>query len=318
MAKEKKFDLEAFKATLELTKLEEKESKYVVLGEELQECLGLPGFPLGDICECYGDSDVGKSTLMLDAAAKALQQDILPVCIIVEKKFRADRALAMGFDPDKAIMNFSCKSIEDIFEFCDKIIAAVNKGKIPKDVIIFIDSLGNVNSREARKENKDGTTELKNIHQKNAKIITEHLMIMSDKIGDTRYTTSPHFVGMVIFNQIYNAPGLYAGQPVREVPRGGKKLKYVSSLQIQLKKVKELEAIVNGNKLAFGIISKLRVRKNHINSIKNTGEFVIVEDRIFANEPGAIEDYKDDHKEKWGNATIEFKEPSGEAWNEED
>lgn|SRR3990167_4876686 len=300
----KKFDLEAFKESLKLTELEEKNPKYVVLNEELQACIGLPGFPLGDIIEIHGDSDTGKSTLLLHAASQCQKQGILPVLIIVEKKYRDHRASLMGLDQKNAIINKSCKSIEDIFEFSDKIVAAVNKGKIPQDVMIFIDSLGNVNSKEARKENKDGTTELKNIHQKNAKVITEHLMVMSDKIGDTRFTTNPHYVGMVVLNQVYEAPPAFPGGPTRQIPRGGKKLKYTASLQLQTKKVKELIARINGENVSFGIISKIIVKKNHINSIKNTGEFVIVEDKIFANEDGAIEDYKEENRDKWGNAEI--------------
>lgn len=300
----KKFNLSAYKETLQLTQLEQKEPKYVILNEELQACLGLPGFSLGDICEVFGESDSGKSTILLHAAAQCQQQGILPVMIIVEKKYRKDRAELLGFDEENAIMNFSCNSIEDIFMFADKILADVNKGKLQSDVMIFIDSLGNVNSKEARKENKDGTTEIKNIHQKNAKVITEHLMILSDKIGDTRFTTTPHSVGVVILNQVYEAPPAFPGGATRQVPRGGKKLKYVSSLQIQTKKVKELNAIVDGNEISFGIVSKIKVKKNHINSIKNTGEFVITADKIFANEKGAIDDYKDENRDKWGDAQI--------------
>jgi len=299
-----KFSLDSYKKSLELTELEEKKAKYVEMQEDVQAALGLPGFPLGDITEIHGDSDTGKSTLLLAAAAACQQQNILPVCIIVEKKYRKDRASNMGFNESNAIMNRSCKSIEDIFEFSDKIISDVNKGKLPCDVMIFIDSLGNVNSKEARKERKDGTTEIKNIHQKNAKIITEHLMIMSDKIGDTRYTTSPHYVGMIVLNQVYDAPPAFPGGSPRKVPRGGKKLKYVSSLQIQTSKKSDLSAIIDGQTKAFGIITRLKVKKNHINSIKNTGEFVIVADSIFANEKGAIDDYKAANRDKWGNARI--------------
>jgi len=300
----KKFNLEEFKKSLQLTELEEKQPKYVVLNEELQSCIGLPGFPLGDISEIYGDSDTGKSTLMLHAAAECQKQNILPVCIVIEKKYREDRARLMGFNPDNAIMNFSCKTIEDVFEFVDLITAKINKGKLPFDTMVFIDSLGSVNSKEARKERKDGTTELKNIHQRNAKVITENLMLMADKIEDTRYTTHNHYVGLVILNQIYDAPPAFPGGSPRKVPRGGKKLKYVSALQIETSKKNELNAIVDGKKVAFGIISRIRVKKNHINSIRNTGEFIITADSIFANEDGAIKDYKNANKEQWGNSTI--------------
>jgi len=298
----KQFSLEDYVETLELTKLEEKKSKYVSLNEDIQAALGLPGFPLGDITMIYGDSDTGKSTLMLEAAAKCQEQDIIPVMIIVEKKYREDRAIAMGVDPKKAIINLRCKTIEEVFTFADKIIADVNRGKLKKDVMIFIDSLGNVNSREARIENKDGTIEIKNIHQKNAKVISEHMRLMSDRIGDTRYTTHNHYIGMVILNQMYEATT--PGGMKKHQFRGGKQLKYVASLQIKTSKMKELSAIVKGQNKTFGIVTKLKVEKNHINNIKNTGEFVITANSIFANDTKAIEDYKKLHRDSWDTATI--------------
>lgn len=304
MAK-KKFDLEAYKQTLELTPLEEKPSKYVELNSELQACLGLPGLPLGDISEIYGDSDTGKSTILLHAAAQAQAQGIFPVLIITEKKYREDRAQSLGFDKEAALVNRRCKSVEDVFEFVDKVIADVNRGKLPYDTMIFVDSLGSINCRAARIDNKDGTTTIKNVHQQNAKAITEALMVVSDKINDTRYTESNHYIGLAILNQIYVQPASFPGGKPSNKPRGGKKLKYVSSLQMETKKIKELSAKVDGALKSFGIITKLVVKKNHINSIKNTGEFVITADEIFANEPGAITDYKNRNKEKWGNALIE-------------
>ena len=300
----KKFDLESFKKSLEMTELEEKKPLFLELNEELQACLGLPGLPMGDITEVYGDSDTGKSTVVFHAAAQAQHQDIFPVLIICEKKNRKARTKLMGFDPENAVINLGCKTIEDIFEFADKIIAKVNKGHLPYNTHIFVDSIGNVNCRAARIENKDGTTTVKNVHQQNAKALTEQLMLMSDKIGDTRFTASPHYIGMTIINHVYVEPAKFPGGMAINRPRGGKKMKYVSSLQIELKAAKNLSAIVDGNKIEFGFISKVRVKKNHVNGVKNTGEFVITEDEIFANEPGAINDYKDRHRDKWQGAEI--------------
>lgn len=300
----KNFDLENFKKTLSFTELEEKPPKYVTVCEELQACLGLPGLPLGDISEIHGDSDTGKTTIMMHAATQAQAQGVFPVLIIVEKKHRQERLKLMGFDPNKAIVNLTCKSVEDIFEFSDKIIAAVNKGKLPYDTMIFIDSLGNVNCRAARLENKDGTTTVKNVHQQNAKAITEHLMIMSDKLGDSRYVNSPHYIGMTVLNQVYDKPASFPGGHPTKQPRGGKKLKYTSSIQLETKKVKDLVAKVDGNSLSFGMISKVSVTKNHINGIKNTGTYVITNDSIFANDEGAIKDYKEKNRDKWGSAEI--------------
>jgi RecA/RadA recombinase len=313
----KKFNLEEYKETLKIPKLLEKPAKYVILNEELQACLGLPGFSLGDISEIYGDSDVGKSSLIFHAAVQCQNQGIMPILIIKERKHRQARMEIMGFDPSNAVVNTSCVSLEDIFEFADKIISDVNKGKLPFDVCIFIDSLGNANCRAARTDEKDGTSAPKNVHQQNAKVMSEWMMLLSDKIGETRYETHPHYIGLVMTNHIYDKT-IQIGPKMVSVPqpRGGKKRKYVASLEIFAKKVKNLFATCNGIKMSFGMISKISVTKNHINGIQQAGLYIITEDEIFANHKGAIEDYKARHKDKWAEAQISASVAEG-ATNED-
>lgn len=302
----KEFDLEAFRETLKIPKREEKPAKYIEMPPEIQACIGnLPGPPLGDITEIWGDSDTGKSTILMKMAVAAQQQNILPVVLIKEKKHREARFRLMGFDEKNAIVNLACGSLEDMFEFMDTIIAAVNKGKLPKDVMFFVDSFGNAHCKAALKTNSDGTTEIKNVHMQNAKVFSEQMSVLADKINETRYATSPHFIGMVYVNHTYDKPVKIGGQTfVKEQPKGGKKRKYVASLELKTKRQTFLKAIVNGQQLDFGFITKLTVIKNHVNGTYTSGKLVITEDEIFANEPGAIKDYKARNKEKWGEAQI--------------
>lgn len=296
MAK-KKFDLGAYRATIEKTPMVEKPAKYLQLGPEMQAILGCPGYLMGDITMIYGDSDTGKSSLMLDAAARAQQQDIIPVLIITEKKYRESRAKKLGLDPENAIINLSCKTIEDVFEFADRIVADVNKGRLPKDVMIFVDSLGNINSKEARVENKDGTITIKNIHQKNAKIISENMRIFSDRIGETRYDTHNQYIGMVILNQMYE--GTTPTGMVKHQFRGGKQLKFVATTQIKTSKFQDLKVTIDGTEYVYGIVSKIKVEKSHSGGLKQTGNICITEDKIFPNMKQFKDEYKTMNLEKW-------------------
>lgn len=305
-SKDKEFDLEAFRATLQIPKRDEKPAKFVIMPPEIQACIGnLPGPCLGDITEIWGDSDTGKSTLLMKMAVACQEQDIIAVVVIKEKKHREARFKLMGFDTNKAIVNLACGNLEEIFAFIGQIIASVNKGKLPKDVMIFVDSFGNANCKAALKHNSDGTTETKNVHMQNAKVFSEEMTTLADKINETRYETSPHYIGLVYVNHTYDKPVKVGGQTFIKVqPRGGKKRKYVASLELSTRRVKSLKAVVNGVQQDFGFISKVTVVKNHINGIYNSGLLVITEDEIFANEPGAIKDYKARNKEKWGDAQI--------------
>lgn len=319
MAKKIEFDLEAFKTSLQIPPRIEKPAKYLILSPELQACLGgLPGLPLGDITEIWGDSDTGKSTILMAAAVACQQQDIIPVVIIKEKKHREARFTLMGFDTKNAIVNLACGNLEEIFNFIGQIIAAVNKGKMPKDVMIFVDSFGNANCKAALKVNADGTTESKNVHMQNAKVFSEEMTTLADKINETRYETSPHYIGLCYVNHTYDKPVKVGGQTfVKKQPRGGNKRKYVASLEISCQRRKSLKAKVDGVMLDFGFVSKVTVRKNHINGVYTSGELIITEDEIFANEKGAVKDYKARHRDKWGEAEVVVAEEEPEDGEED-
>lgn len=295
------FDLDAFRESLKIPEREEKKPKYVEMPTHISACMGgLPGFALGDITEIWGDSDTGKTTVLMQIAAACQEQDVLPILIIKEKKHRAARLLLFGFDPDGAIINLSCANLEEMFDFMDKIMASVNKGKLPKDVMFLVDSFGNANCKAALITNADGTTEVKNVHMQNAKVFSERMTVTADKINDTRFTSSPHNIGMVYVNHVYEKPVKIGGQTfVKLQPRGGKKRKYVASVELSIKRKKTIFAKVNGKQLDFAFVSKLSVEKNHINGVYTSGELIITEDEILPNIKGSIDDYKLRHRDKW-------------------
>ena len=300
MAKEKKFDLNAYKKTIEVADTPLKEDKFVVLDECLHAVLGVPGIPLGHITQVFGPSDSGKTSLMFHAAAKAQAQGILPVIIVTEGKVDWDRAAAMGLDKDNAIINESCEFLEDVFKFIDKITADVVTGELPFDVMVFFDSVGNTLSRDEVEIKDDGTWEKKSTMMKAAKIISEAMRTISKKINDTRKISSPKAVGLLVINQAYTQPPQFPGAQPSLVPYGGQAIWYRSSIVIRTKKAKKLTATKDGMDLGFGIISKISVDKNHISNTTNAGEFVVTADAIIPNEKGAIQDYKDTHKAEWG------------------
>lgn len=301
----KKFNLKDFKDSIKVTPAEYKKDEFVVLDECLQEVLKLPGIPLGHITQVYGKSDTGKTTLMFHAAAQAQKQGILPVIVITEGKVDWDRAAAMGFDKENAIVEENLKYLEQIFDFMDnKIINNVMDGTLPYNVMIFWDSMGNTLSEKSIKINKDGSREIKNTHMQAAAIKSERLSVLMDRVNDTRKINYPKTVGAYIINSVYNGTPAYQGAAVPEIVKGGNKVKYTASLMIKCKLVSKLEAVKDGRKLKFGMISKIGVTKNHINGEEYTGEFVITPSKILPNDSKAIKNYKDEFKDTWGDAEI--------------
>jgi recombination protein RecA len=299
-----KFDLDAYKKTIKLADTPLKPDSYVSVNTALQAVLGVAGIPLGHITQIFGRSDTGKTSLLFHIAAQAQAQNILPVLVITEGKVDWDRAKAMGFDRDSAIINEGCEYLEDAFSFVDKITADVTSGELPQDVIILFDSVGNTLSRDEVTVNEDGTTERKASMMKAAKVLSEQMRVISRRINDTRKISSPKNVGLVVLNQSYVQPPQFTGGPSTEVPYGGQAIWYRSSLVLRTKRSKTLTATVKGIDLKFGIISKITVDKNHLTNVSHSGDFLIVEDEILPNEKGAIQEYKNKKREQWGDAIL--------------
>lgn len=299
MAK-KGFDLDAYKKTIEVADTPLKEDNFVVLDDCLHQVLGMPGIPLGHITQIYGLSDTGKTSLMFHTAAQAQKQGILPVMVITEGKVDWGRAALMGFDRSQAIIQEGLEFIEDVRDFIDKITSDVSMGELPHDVMIFWDSVGNTMSREEVEIKDDGTWEKKSTMMKAAKVLAESMRVLSKKINDTRKISYPKSVGLTILNQAYTEPPKFPGAPSKLVPYGGQAIWFRSSLVLKTQKTKKLAATKGGIDMGFGIISKITVDKNHLTNTAHSGEFVITADQIIPNESSAIKEYKDTHKDRWG------------------
>lgn len=295
----KKFDLEAYKKTINVASTPIKPDQFVVLDQCLQEVIGMPGIPIGHISQVYGRSDTGKTSLLFHTAAQAQKQGILPVLIITEGKVDWDRARQMGFEKNDAIVNDNVEFLENAFDFIDKITSDVMMGELPQDVMIMWDSVGNTLSKDEVDVKEDGTYEKKSTMMKAAKVISERMRVISKKINDTRKISSPKSVGLMILNQAYTQPPAFPGGPSSMVPYGGTAIWYRSTLVLKTNKVKKLKATKNGQDLGFGIVSKIIVDKNHLTNVTNEGEFIITADQIIPNEPVALKEYKESHKSEW-------------------
>lgn len=293
-----KFDLKKYKASIKTADTPYKKDEYVELNDALKEVMGLKGLPLGHVVMCYGPSDSGKSTLGFHAAAQAQKQGILPVFIITEAKVSWERATAMGVDLDNAIV-YHAEYLEDVFKQIDSVLSEQASGNLPMDILIIVDSIGNTLSVSSVTLNKDGTTELGGAMMKSAKIIREQMRVCSHKVNNTRKVSSPKVAGLFFVNHAYTSPPAFPGAPSTLTPFGGNGIYYAASLILKMAKGKKLEATKDGKKFKFGLTTKITVDKNHISDVSSSGDFIITASDIIPNEKGAIEDYKEKHKENW-------------------
>lgn len=323
----KKFNLKEYKTTRKTASTPKKKEKYITLDKCMHSVLGMPGIPMGHITQIYGLSDTGKTSIVFHAMAQAQEDDILPVVVVTEGKVDWDRARDMGvkyygdlteeereergLDPEDegfAIVVEDVETLEDMFDFIIQTLSDVEMGKLPHDIAIFVDSIGNTPSRKEFSTNeKTGEVKKDKGMMVAARVISEYMRIISAKVNNTLKISHPNYASVVFVNHAYTEPPSFPGGPSKLVPYGGKKIWYVSSLVLKTSRRSKLYAIKDKVKMSFGIISKIVVDKNHITNAAYEGEYVITANKILANDKKDIDNYKKENKESWGE-TLELEE----------
>lgn len=295
-----KFNLAKYKESIKVADVPYKTDKIIPITPALQAITGLEGLPLGHVIQLYGPSNGGKSSLAYYLAKEAQSVGVVPIFVTTEGKVDHSRMQGMGIDLDNAVLD-DAEYLEDLFAKLDKYVSDQASGELPTDILLIVDSIGNTLSKDSVTVNKDGTSEYGGAMMKASKVIRERMRIMSHKISNTRKVNSKFNAGLVFVNHSYTKPPAFPGAMSTDVPYGGDGIYYSSSLVIKVRKQKMLKATKDGIDITFGLVSKLAIEKNHINGISNEGTFIITPDSIIPNEPGAVAEYKNQHKASWGS-----------------
>ena len=80
-----------------------KPQRFLDLGPDFLDAVGLPGPAIGHLNMFLGHSDTGKTTALVKAAVDAQKKDILPVFIITEQKWSFEHAKLMGFQCEEVV-----------------------------------------------------------------------------------------------------------------------------------------------------------------------------------------------------------------------
>lgn len=273
----------------------------ITLQKEVADSIGQPGIRMGSVTAMYGLSNSGKTTILLHMAAEAQRQGVLPILIITENKMDWSRAEMLGLDisKSKCIIREDFKFLEDVYNYISIKIEDVKTGRLPRNVLFLWDSVASTPSIETMEIGKDGSIKKKYGPQKNAAVIGYYNPIIMKRITSTRQEDSKFTAGLVMLTQAYVKPAEFSGGIATIVPNGGEKIWFPLSLCLEIKEGQQLGATVNGRYITFGTICKIKVAKNHLSEISTSGEFVITADRLLANDPKVIEDYKKANRAKW-------------------
>ena len=303
-----------------------KPQRFLDLGEDFLDAVGLPGPAVGHLNMFLGHSDTGKTTAAIKAAVDCQKKKILPVFIITEQKWSFDHAKLMGFECDEIvdeetgemdwggffIFNNNFSYIEQITDYINSLLDAQEKGELDYEdedgvqspSLCFIwDSVGSVPC----KMTYDG----KGGKQHNASVLSDKIgMGINQRISGSRKSDSKYENTLIIVNQPWvELPDNPFGQPKIKA-KGGEAIWLNSSLVFLFGNQKgagtnKITATKDKRSIKFAIRTKISVMKNHINGLGYEDGKIIVTPHGFlagkeaSEEKTSIEAYKKEYADYW-------------------
>jgi len=216
---------------------------------ELDDALGIGGFPRGRILEIYGSEASGKTTLALHAVANAQKQGGIAAFIDAEHALDPTYAKAIGVDIDNLFVAQPASG-EEALEIVDTLVRSSSLD------IIVIDSVAALTPKaEIEGEMGDSHMGLQ------ARLLSQAMRKLTGSISKSNTCA-------IFINQIRHKIGGY-GNP--EVTTGGNALKFYASMRLE---VRRIENLMKGTEV-IGTLNKVKVAKNKLAAPFKVAEFEI-------------------------------------------
>jgi len=211
---------------------------------QLDYALERDGWPAGRIVELYGYEYCGKSTLALHSVAEVQRRGGVALWIDVEKAFDPERAQQLGVNT-KDLWLADADSVEAIFRVCEAAASSVLAAKI-KPFIMVVDSVSSVTSEyELGKEFKE-TTAIAG----DARVIKRGVKRLNFMLSRTKAIA-------IFINHAMESMAAF-GSPKST---GGRALKFMSSIRVEVSHKKELNAGKGDERERDGQIITIKLRK---------------------------------------------------------
>jgi hypothetical protein len=310
------FNLDKFIASKNLssTSIKMKEQTWIPLSKAFQDCLSIPGIPVGHITLLRGHSDTGKTTALLEAAVSAQKIGILPVFIITEMKWNWEHARQMGLDfqnvpnDEGEVADYKgffiyvdrerLNTIEDVAAFIADLLDEQKRGNLPYDLLFLWDSVGSIPSRLSVESNK-------NNNEWNAGAMSQQFgNFINQKIVLSRKQSQPYTNTMLAVNKIWVAKAENIMAQPKMKNKGGDTMYFDASLIITFGNVtnsgtNKIKATKNGKDVEFAKRTKVSCDKNHVNDVTSTGRVIMTAHGFIDDTKQAIDAYKKQYSKDW-------------------
>jgi len=318
--------LKKFKEKNNLIEVKEKEPQWLIMPEAFVKAVKT-NIPCGYVSRCRGKSNTGKSTLKLEIIKACQRQGIIPVVFELENNFAWSHAKSIGvnitetfddetgevvYGPGDDMLYYDTAKlyeiygkydhehgkwlskpardtyvIEDVAMCIQDLISKQREGELPFDMFFIIDSIGvGVCYRAAIN------------HTNNAMwyagaVSTSFNIIVNDLIPSSRNINSEYTNSLFFVQKIWNSTTATGIPQVNS--KGGESLDWSVRLSIYYggiasASIKELTATSGGREYKYGIKTKIKVEKNHVNDITYSGEICSLTHGFW--DPDKLDEYK--------------------------
>lgn len=224
---------------------------------------GIRGIPYGKVVSVSGPSNSGKSSHGMKFAALAQAQNCIVILVDTENKFAKERFnVFFGGDSDQLLVTTS-KMILEGANHVEQMVHAIYSQNANQKILIVIDSIGGSLSKSEGEDSLDQTKQMAQSAKEYGSTLRAYTRLM-EKYKNRETNEEQIAVFMVV--QTYSSIGGYGGQK----ESGGQRIEYYSSLLIQLNRFSDLTKVKDGQKYKYGILTKAKVKKNHLNTSEST------------------------------------------------
>lgn len=237
---------------------------WIEMPEFFQQAVGGKGFPCGHITQIVGESDTGKTTMLMEAMVRAQKAGGLCFLIDAEHKFSFKRYSEMGGIPED-ITVMSIDSLEEAWNAIHAVITEVSeirKAHPDLPVLLAWDSVAaSVPDALLQADSED--------HH-----VSVEAKINNKEVRKARQAIKRSNIAAVFINHTYMDMPKFG--IAKEILKGGKEMFYLSTLIIKTKRRAWLERTVGGLNQRYGAHSLLEVFKGHLGGERTTTEFWVV------------------------------------------
>jgi protein RecA len=234
------------------------------------------GVPIGAITQLRGSSSTGKTLFATTIIKEAQRLGYYTKLLDAENAFSREFALKLGIDPNSLLYS-TPETVEEAFDDLETTIKAIREEDKETPIVIVLDSLAVLPSKEEFLEQKD-IDKGKSNFETNPMDGALRAKVVGSCLRKANPLLKKYDVCFVIINQIRSKVGVIYGNP-DTLASGGKSLEYYLAVDLTTKSNKTSDVIRDEKENPIGIEGEVECKKNKCSIPYRTCKFKVEFDK---------------------------------------